>query len=163
MDFSWLIDVFVPQSFETKALVAFSVITVYRMILLFAVGYKLLYWARDHKDNKLIYYPMMVVLYPMFYFGLLYDIFIQFTVATVIFLKLPRLELVDFVNNLKNKEWQAAINNIEWTVTERMSTYLKNNDGWRAKQAEFWCRILETFDPNHCGLKHSPYAALYNK
>ena len=154
---------FIPQSLEVQALITFSVITVGRMLAIFAFGYKMLEFAMDHKDNKFIYYPMMVFLYPFFYFGLMYDMFIQFTIASGMWLQLPRMDLKAFFTHLAAKEWQLAVNSIEWTVTERMSRYLREEDGWRAKQALFWCRILETFDPNHCGLQHSPYAALYKK
>lgn len=69
-------------------------------------------------------FPALVVGYAM-------DVVANLTVASVVFLELPR----------------------EWLVTDRLKRHIARGTGWRAAKAEWICtHLLDYFDPSgdHC-------------
>lgn len=72
-----------------------------------------------------------VLLMPFVVVAVLMDVACQMTVATVVFLELPK----------------------ELLVTARLQRYLRGEDGWRKTIALYVCNnLLDPFDPNgkHC-------------
>lgn len=72
-----------------------------------------------------------VLLMPFVVVAVLMDVACQMTVATVVFLELPK----------------------ELLVTARLQRYIVGDDGWRKKVAVYICNnLLDPFDPNgkHC-------------
>ena len=72
-----------------------------------------------------------VLLMPFVVVAVLMDVACQMTVATVVFLELPK----------------------ELLVTARLQRYLRGEDGWRKTVAVYICNnLLDPFDPNgkHC-------------
>ena len=69
--------------------------------------------------------------FPMYAIGYLLDVFVQMTVASVLFLELPR----------------------EGLVTGRLTRHIKRGHGWRRDLARWICfHLLDPFDPKgtHC-------------
>jgi len=83
--------------------------------------------ARDNGSLPKVVLPFA---YIILYVGLLVDFVVNITVATVLFLELPK----------------------EGTVTSRVSRHLKEEDGWRKKLAKFICgNFLDPFEiGGHC-------------
>lgn len=85
---------------------------------------------RAHLQNRLIW-PTYVLGVPFILFGILVDFIINFTIAAVVFLDLPREPL----------------------VTGRFQRYVAIGSGWRCRLANLICNnLLDVFDPsgNHC-------------
>lgn len=73
----------------------------------------------------------LVLGFPVYAIGYLLDVFVQMTVASVLFLELPR----------------------EGLVTGRLTRHIKRGHGWRRDLARWICfHLLDPFDPNgtHC-------------
>lgn len=88
--------------------------------------------AKNHKEKipKIVYYG---ILYPMFYTGVALDFVFNVVYGTVIFQELPK----------------------DWLFTGRLRRVLivEKEDSWKYKTAMFFCkRMLEPWDPDHCGL-----------
>jgi len=76
----------------------------------------------------------LILAYPAVIVGYLIDIGVNWTIATVIFFE-PPISLTD-------------------TVSNRLTRYIRGEDGRRKKQALFICHnLLDYFDPSgkHCG------------
>lgn len=74
----------------------------------------------------------LVLAYPIYLFGLVVDAISQFTLASFIFLELPKRG--------------------EWLVTSRLKRHMAGY-GWRRRLAKYICdHILDPFDPkgDHC-------------
>lgn len=74
-----------------------------------------------------------VLLFPIVALAILIDVACQYTIATIVFKDLPVAK--------------------EYMVTERLSRYVKDGEGWRFKIASFICEnMLDIFDPSgdHC-------------
>lgn len=74
-----------------------------------------------------------VLLLPPLALAFLLDVFVQFTVASLVFWETPRKG--------------------EWFVTHRLRTYIRQGAGWRWLIADTLCRrMLDPFDPTgaHC-------------
>lgn len=73
----------------------------------------------------------LVLGFPVYAIGYLLDVFVQMTVASVLFLELPR----------------------EGLVTGRLTRHIKRGKGWRRDLARWICfHLLDPFDPHgvHC-------------
>lgn len=109
-------------------------VTIYYVIIFLWVFWAIyvlvmgLYRAHLHKKlTKLTY----ILGAPWLVLGLIIDFFANITVATVIFLDLPK----------------------EWLVTARLKRYVQGESGWRQNLANWVCNnLLDVFDPdgNHC-------------
>lgn len=82
------------------------------------------------RDNGKLPKVVLPFAYIILYVGLLVDFAVNITVATVLFLELPK----------------------EGTVTSRVSRHLKESSGWRQKLAKFICgNFLDPFEiGGHC-------------
>lgn len=78
-----------------------------------------------HGLNKFLGFPSVVI-------GVLLDVLVNLTVATLVFRAWPR----------------------EWLVTTRLKGYLQDDYHkfrWRGRRAEWWCtKVLHAFDETHC-------------
>lgn len=73
----------------------------------------------------------LVLGFPVYMLGYLLDVFVQLTIATVLFVELPR----------------------EGLVTGRLTRHIKRGHGWRRDLSLWICsRLLDPFDPRgtHC-------------
>lgn len=108
------------------------------MILLYTILYLWCFWALyvlvmglyrahlNHKLSKFIYFLAA----PFLLLGLIVDFLANITLASIVFLDIPR----------------------EWLVTARLKKYVPK-DNWRGKLARYICdNLLDIFDPtgNHC-------------
>jgi len=125
---------FTPENLTLSALVAFGATAILRMILLFAFGYTAYYQSVGTRWEK----PVRLMLIPVFAFGYIYDVFLNHTVAAVLFWERPE----------------------EKTISERMTRYLRTDHGWRFSLSAFFCRLLDRFDKGHCGRPHNPATVL---
>lgn len=87
---------------------------------------------RAHLDGRL---PRVgyVLGAPALAVGYLMDVLAQYTIASLVFLDLPRRG--------------------EWLVTSRLQRYIAHDTGWRAAKARWICdNLLDVFDPSgdHC-------------
>jgi hypothetical protein len=85
---------------------------------------------RAHLDDRLTGINKTLAI-PVVAVAIILDILANITIATVVFLDLPR----------------------ELLITTRLQKYMKKDTGWRKKIAKYLCdHILDPFDPrgNHC-------------
>lgn len=123
----YVISILIPNEWTVQALLTFGVISLARMLFIFGFSF-LLY---NKSVGTVFELPAKVVIIPLFVIGYIYDIFLNYTVATVMF-------------------WQIPQHKRE-TISGRMRRYLREDVGWRAKIASVLCKILNIFDKDHCG------------
>lgn len=100
---------------------------IFFMLYIFVMGV-----YRAHLAGRLSR-TLLVLCGPAVLLGIIVDVVTQYTVATVLFLDLPRSS--------------------EYTVTKRFKRYIYEGAGWRSRVAAFVCdNLLDPFDPtdNHC-------------
>lgn len=110
------------------ALVVVSIICPIYALWIFFLAVMALKRARD---SGTLSTPALVMGMPVLWMGLLVDAFVQVTVASLVFLELPR----------------------ELTVTARLTRLKKGPVTWRQRFAAWCCaHLLNAFDPsgNHC-------------
>lgn len=94
-------------------------------LYVFVMGVYRLHLKKELKGiNFVLAWPIVIV-------GVILDAVINITLASIIFLDIPR----------------------EWLTTARLHRYIENEAGWRTKIAKYICdNILDIFDPkgNHC-------------
>jgi hypothetical protein len=108
-------------------------------ILLWTIGFLWAFWGmyvlvmgiyRAHLSHRLKGLVLVLSL-PFIVIGYLMDVFANVTIASLVFLELPR----------------------EWLVTSRLQRYIAHGTGWRAAKARWICdNLLDVFDPSgeHC-------------
>ena len=85
------------------------------------------------KKNVILYWALLIPAV----LGILLDVWYNFTLATLIFFKFPKVWFSE------KFPWVKA----DWTLTMRLSRYRKGT-GWRLRWADFICeRILNPFAP----------------
>lgn len=108
-------------------------------ILLWSIGFLWAFWGmyvlvmgiyRAHLNHRLKGLVLVLSL-PFVTIGYLMDVFANLTIASLVFLELPR----------------------EWLVTDRLQRHMTKSTGWRFWLAKYICdHLLDVFDPsgNHC-------------
>jgi len=108
-------------------------------ILLWTIGFLWAFWGmyvlvmgiyRAHLSHRLKGLVLVLSL-PFVVIGFLMDVFANMTIASLVFLELPR----------------------ELLVTSRLQRYVAQERGWRCNVANWICNhLLDVFDPsgNHC-------------
>ncbi len=83
--------------------------------------------------------------YILIIIGLVPYVLFNWTVATIMFLQLPRLRKIGYV-------WKIPIILPEPQFTMRCKWNIKYGKGWRKRQAEYWCKhMLDPFEEGgHC-------------
>lgn len=107
--------------------VAISLTALYSLWVLFLAVMSL----KRAYDDKTLSKPALIFGYPLLVVGLLVDLFVNVTVATLVLLEPPR----------------------ELTVSDRLSRLVKGRKGWRKTGACWFCKhFLDVFDPSgvHC-------------
>ena len=107
--------------------VAISATALYALWILFLAVMSL----KRAYDDKTLSKPAYIFGLPLLVAGLLVDLFVNVTVATLVLLELPR----------------------EFTVSDRLSRLVKGRKGWRKTGACWFCQhFLDVFDPSgkHC-------------
>lgn len=106
---------------------------------LYILLYLYVFWAfyvlvmglyRAHLANRLNTFTKIMGT-PIIVIGIFLDVLANLTIATLVFLELPK----------------------EWLVTTRLVRYQENNTDYRKKLAQLICdNLLDPFDPsgNHC-------------
>jgi hypothetical protein len=104
------------------------IVTVYALWLFFLAVMNL---YRAYK-LKTISKTALILGYPILVMGAALDVFVNVTIASVVFMDLPR----------------------HWLLTQRLADYKANDKNWRGKLATWICHdLLDAFDitGNHCG------------
>lgn len=84
------------------------------------------------RNNNALTVPAKILGYPILAVGYLIDFLVNMSVATVLFLELPK----------------------EWVVTARLIRYINGSEGFRYKIATWICsNLLDPFDPTGCHCK----------
>jgi len=105
-------------------------ITLFILWLFWATYVLIMGFYRAHLNGTLRGVSLVLAV-PFIIVGLVVDIVINITLASILFAQFPR----------------------EWLVTTRLKRYVAAGDGWRSRAANAICnRLLDIFDPsgNHC-------------
>lgn len=129
----------IPDSFSVLGVFIFIGISLLRLLIMFAVGFIVYRKSRGTKWA----YPVKIIGVPFMIFGYVYDVFLNYSVAALLF-------------------WDFAK---EPTISERFNRYISHDIGWRYRVAKISCRVLSKFDPGHCERlsHHSNFMSIFKR
>ena len=95
----------------------------------------------------------LLLLYPFVLVAALVDVLCQLTIASVIFLELPRTCWQSTTVTIWRWSFNVTYLYVEPLVTTRLKRLHASDDGWRTALAAYVCQnLLDPFDPtgDHC-------------
>jgi len=123
-----MMNLLIPTDFTLAAFTAFGAMSLIRLLFVFGFAFSLYNASVGTRWEA----PLKIIVVPLFVMGYIYDVFLNYVVATPLFLERPQY-------------WRE-------TISARMRRYLADGDDtdWRAKISRVFCAILNKFDQDHC-------------